>query len=41
MLIFDDGLQEKNKLRFKNSLFQFTKLDGNGLIIPAGPLRKD
>ena len=41
MLIFDDGLQEK-KINYdlKIVCFNSIKLDGNGLIIPAGPLRE-
>ena len=41
MLIFDDGLQEK-KINYdlKIVCFNSLKLDGNGLIIPAGPLRE-
>jgi len=41
LLIFDDGLQEK-KINFglKIVCFNSLKLDGNGLIIPAGPLRE-
>ena len=41
MLIFDDGLQEK-KINYdlKIVCFNSHKLDGNGLIIPAGPLRE-
>ena len=41
MLIFDDGLQEK-KINYglKIVCFNSQKLDGNGLIIPAGPLRE-
>ena len=41
LLIFDDGLQEK-KINFglKIVCFKSLKLDGNGFIIPAGPLRE-
>ena len=41
MLIFDDGLQEK-KINYdlKIVCFNSLKLDGNGQIIPAGPLRE-
>ena len=41
LLIFDDGLQEK-KINFglKIVCFNSLKLDGNGFIIPAGPLRE-
>ena len=41
LLIFDDGLQEK-KINYdlKIVCFNSLKLDGNGLIIPAGPLRE-
>jgi len=41
MLIFDDGLQEK-KINYdlKIVCFNSVKLDGNGLMIPAGPLRE-
>ena len=41
MLIFDDGLQEK-KINYdlKIVCFNSRKLDGNGLVIPAGPLRE-
>ena len=41
ILIFDDGLQEK-KINYdlKIVCFNSIKLDGNGLIIPAGPLRE-
>ena len=41
VLIFDDGLQEK-KINYdlKIVCFNSQKLDGNGLIIPAGPLRE-
>ena len=41
VLIFDDGLQEK-KINYdlKIVCFNSLKLDGNGLIIPAGPLRE-
>ena len=41
MLIFDDGLQEKINYDLKIVCFNFLKLDGNGFIIPVGPLRKD
>ena len=41
MLIFDDGLQEKSiNYDLKIVCFNSLKLDGNGLIIPAGPLRE-
>ena len=41
MLIFDDGLQEKTiNYDLKIVCFNSLKLDGNGLIIPAGPLRE-
>ena len=41
MLIFDDGLQEKMiNYGLKIVCFNSQKLDGNGLIIPAGPLRE-
>jgi len=42
MLIFDDGLQEK-KINYglKIVCFNSLKLDGNGLVIPAGPLREN
>ena len=41
MLIFDDGLQEKMiNYDLKIVCFNSLKLDGNGLIIPAGPLRE-
>ena len=41
ILIFDDGLQEK-KINYdlKIVCFNSVKLDGNGLMIPAGPLRE-
>ena len=41
ILIFDDGLQEK-KINYdlKIVCFNSLHLDGNGLIIPAGPLRE-
>ena len=41
ILIFDDGLQEK-KINYdlKIVCFNSLKLDGNGLILPAGPLRE-
>jgi len=41
IVIFDDGLQEKTiNYDIKIVCFNSTKLDGNGLIIPAGPLRE-
>ena len=41
LLIFDDGLQEKRiNFGLKIVCFNSLKLDGNGLIIPAGPLRE-
>ncbi len=41
MLIFDDGLQEKSiNYDLRIVCFNSQKLDGNGLIIPAGPLRE-
>ena len=41
ILIFDDGLQEKRiNYDLKIVCFNSLKLDGNGLIIPAGPLRE-
>ena len=41
MLIFDDGLQEKRiNYDLKIVCFNSLQLDGNGLIIPAGPLRE-
>ena len=41
LLIFDDGLQEKNiNYDLKIVCFNSLKLDGNGLVIPAGPLRE-
>ena len=41
MLIFDDGLQEKSiNYDLKIVCFNSLKLDGNGLVIPAGPLRE-
>ena len=41
MLIFDDGLQEKSiNYDLKIVCFNSLKLDGNGLTIPAGPLRE-
>ena len=41
MLIFDDGLQEKRiNYHLKIVCFNSLKLDGNGLVIPAGPLRE-
>ncbi len=41
IIIFDDGLQEK-KINYdlKIVCFNSLKLDGNGLVIPAGPLRE-
>ena len=41
MLIFDDGLQEK-KINYdlKIVCFNSLKLNGNGFILPAGPLRE-
>ncbi len=41
LLIFDDGLQEK-KINYdlKIVCFNSIQLEGNGLIIPAGPLRE-
>ena len=41
-MIFDDGLQEK-KINYdlKIVCFNSIKLDGNGLVIPAGPLREN
>ncbi len=41
VLIFDDGLQEKKiDYDLKIVCFNSLKLDGNGLVIPAGPLRE-
>tara|TARA_B100000941_G_C28462298_1_gene531431 strand:- start:33 stop:971 length:939 start_codon:yes stop_codon:yes gene_type:complete len=41
MLIFDDGLQEKEiNYDLKIVCFNSLKLDGNGLVMPAGPLRE-
>ncbi len=41
MLIFDDGLQEKRiNYDLKIVCFNSLKLEGNGLVIPAGPLRE-
>ena len=41
IVIFDDGLQEKTiNYDLKIVCFNSIKLDGNGLIIPAGPLRE-
>ncbi len=41
ILIFDDGLQEKKiNYNLKIVCFNSLKLDGNGKIIPAGPLRE-
>ena len=41
LLIFDDGLQEKRiNYDLKIVCFNSVKLDGNGLMIPAGPLRE-
>ena len=41
VLIFDDGLQEKRiNYDLKIVCFNSSKLDGNGFIIPAGPLRE-
>ena len=42
IVIFDDGLQEK-KINYdlKIVCFNSIKLDGNGLVIPAGPLREN
>ena len=41
MLIFDDGLQEKRiNYDLKIVCFNSLKLDGNGFILPAGPLRE-
>ncbi len=41
IVIFDDGLQEKSiNYDLKIVCFNSLKLDGNGLVIPAGPLRE-
>ena len=41
LVIFDDGLQEKTiSYDLKIVCFNSLKLDGNGLVIPAGPLRE-
>ena len=41
IIIFDDGLQEKIiSYDLKIVCFNSIKLDGNGLVIPAGPLRE-
>ena len=41
IVIFDDGLQEKTiNYDLKIVCFNSNKLDGNGLVIPAGPLRE-
>ena len=41
IIIFDDGLQEKTiNYDLKIVCFNSIKLDGNGLVIPAGPLRE-
>ena len=41
IVIFDDGLQEKTiNYDLKIVCFNSIKLEGNGLIIPAGPLRE-
>ena len=41
VVIFDDGLQEKTiNYDIKIVCFNSLKLDGNGLVIPAGPLRE-
>ena len=41
IVIFDDGLQEKTiNYDLKIVCFNSIKLDGNGLVIPAGPLRE-
>ncbi len=41
LVIFDDGLQEKTiNYDLKIVCFNSLKLDGNGFIIPAGPLRE-
>ncbi len=41
IVIFDDGLQEKTiNYDIKIVCFNSLKLDGNGFVIPAGPLRE-
>ena len=41
IVIFDDGLQEKTiNYDLKIVCFNSRKLDGNGFVIPAGPLRE-
>ncbi len=41
VVIFDDGLQEKTlNYDLKIACFNSLKLDGNGQVIPAGPLRE-
>ena len=41
LVIFDDGLQEKTiNYDLKIVCFNSLKLDGNGLVVPAGPLRE-
>ncbi len=41
IVIFDDGLQEKTiNYDLKIVCFNSQKLDGNGFVIPAGPLRE-
>ena len=41
LVIFDDGLQEKTiNYDLKIVCFNSLKLDGNGFVIPAGPLRE-
>ena len=41
ILIFDDGLQEKTiNYDLKIVCFNSLKLDGNGYVIPSGPLRE-
>ena len=41
IVIFDDGLQEKTiNYDLKIVCFNSLKLDGNGFVIPAGPLRE-
>ena len=41
IVIFDDGLQEKTiNYDLKIVCFNSLKVDGNGLVIPAGPLRE-
>ena len=41
IVIFDDGLQEKTiNYDLKIVCFNSVKLDGNGMVIPAGPLRE-